>query len=559
MHLLIPAMISMMGEYVLILSDNMIAGRMINEKALSAISLCQPYFSVVVFFNSLLLLGTAILTSEAVGAGDRNKANKYFGQGIILSLGVGMIFTLGSIIFESWIFSMFNIPADTYAFTEQYFSWLRYYPLFSFYFVMFTAVMNDGGGKWCNRSSVVMILSNILLSIVFCHFFGMKGISMGTILSLVIASVVLCFQFLEKNNPLKFVFYFNWKDVLKVLKYGSADSFFYLFIGLLYLFFNWYLLKYFNSNAVVVFTLLMNVETLLITGYDGISQALQPNIAIYQGEGNQIGIHKTMHITYVLSTILAVPFIILMISVANFIPGMFGVTDPSIASMSILAIRIFLSTSIFLVWGLLLSSYVLYIGKIFFSLLTLSFIILVFTVPLTLFMGVEFGFAAIWIAYSISAALGLTAGLFVIYRVAKRSGTTFPWLLDENVLKNQVSFDILAKEENVRVIMDKVENELKRRGFEEKKILKILLILEETIMLNLDREKKRKKYYVECTLIFKGEITMIIRDNGLYSDPTDANAMPESLRQYLSTMIVSQQKGVRYSSTIGNNRVIFKF
>lgn len=558
-HLLIPAMMSMMGEYVLLLSDNMIAGKMIGDRALAAITICQPYFTVVVFVNSLMLLGTAILSSRAVGEENRHRANQLFSQGIILSIIVGVLFTLVSVIFKSQIFSIFKLHADTYMYVEQYFSWLRYYPLFTFYFVIFTMVMNEGGGKWCNISSVTMVVSNIIFSIVLCHYMGMEGISMGSILGLALASVVLSFQFFQKNNPLRFIFYFKWRDVFNVLKYGSTESFFYLFMAIIYMFFNWFLLKYFNSDSLIIFTIVMNIETLLITGYDGLSQAVQPLVAIYQGEGNLIGISKTMKVTLFYSTIITVIFMAVVLILSPLIPSAFGVYDSSLAASSILAVRIFLLSSVFLVWGLLLSSYMLYTGRILLSLVIMLLIIILFTIPLAFYSGIYMGLTAIWATFSISVVIGILSSCYIVYRIAHRNNATFPWLLNKAKLKRQVSFDVLATEENSRVLMDKVEVELEKKGFEQRQILKILLMLEETFMLNLDKAKKKEKYYVECTLLFEEKLYMIIRDNGEYSDATDVNAMPSSLRQYLSTMIISQHRGARFSTTMGDNRVIYEF
>lgn len=54
-------------------------------------------------------------------------------------------------------------------------------------------------------------------------------------------------------------------------------------------------------------------------------------------------------------------------------------------------------------------------------------------------------------------------------------------------------------------------------------------------------------------------IYMFVRSNGAYSDVTNSDIMPQSLREYLSTMIVSSQKGSRFSLSVGDNRTIYEF
>ncbi|MCI1720655.1 MAG: hypothetical protein LKM37_06565 [Bacteroidales bacterium] len=125
---------------------------------------------------------------------------------------------------------------------------------------------------------------------------------------------------------------------------------------------------------------------------------------------------------------------------------------------------------------------------------------------------------------------------------------------------------MIATESNLKPLMNSVEQELVKRRVEQQKVLRILLMLEETYMLNLDKEKRKsgKKaegtFYVECSLMFRDKIIyMFVRSNGAYSDVTNSDIMPQSLREYLSTMIVSSQKGSRFSLSVGNNRTIYEF
>src|SRR5574344_470060 len=111
-HLLIPAMLSVMVDYILELADSIIAGNMLGNKALAGVTLCQPFFSFFLFVQVLILTGTAVLYSESVGREDRVAANKFFGQGVILSFVLGGFITLVSLIFKAQILGFFAAPQD---------------------------------------------------------------------------------------------------------------------------------------------------------------------------------------------------------------------------------------------------------------------------------------------------------------------------------------------------------------------------------------------------------------------------------------------------------------
>lgn len=560
MHLLLPSLLYAVVQFIWGLADNIIAGNMLGTSALTSITLCKPYLSFIAFINMLIVPGTAVLSSLSVGKEERHKANQFFGQGIIMAAVLGVVFFIGSLIFKQSLFKVFNVPADILNNTEQYFNYLLIYPLFMFYPVLFTAVINDGGKKWCTISGIVMFVSKIALSLVLCYYIGIKGLSMSTMLSIALACVVLLFQFAEKNNPLKFIFHFSWKDAAKVLKEGFQDALlFYLFIAIFLFFFNWFLLKYFDAGAVVIFTIIVNIQALMIAVYDGLIQTIQPIITIYRGEDNLLGINKTMQVSVLVSTLITLSLIIAIVLFSNYIPLAFGVSDLKLCSEAARAVRIYVPCTLFFVWGMTLSGYLDKTEHFIFALIIMVAMLFLFNIPLSFFFGAHKMLNGIWTAMSVSISVGMLLGLYILYLYANKRREVFPWLLDKNKLCNQASFDVTGTKENVKVLMDKVEDELIRRGVEQKKILKVLLMLEETYMLNFDKTKKDKKYYVECTLLFKEKLLMYVRSNGVYSDATDTNAMPDSLRQYLSSMIVSSQKGSRFSLSVGDNRTIYEF
>lgn len=560
--LLLPALLFSMVEYILQLSDNVIAGNLFGDRALAGITLCQPYIAFITFVSMLIIPGTAFFASLAIGKENRFRANMIYGQGLIMSVFAGVLITVLSLIFRSDILMMFRTTPEVYNYVSDYFTGLLFQPLLIFYPVIFAAVIGEGGKKWCTISAIVLAVSNIVLSLILGKCIGMMGLSLGTVFSLAIASAILLMQFTEKNNPLKFIFRINLKDTLNVVKAGFTEALIFNFsIVLLYSFFNWFLLMHFNSNTIIVFTIVVNIQSFFLAAYGGFSQTLQPMVSIYRGETNFAGILKTTRVATVISGIIMVLFIALIYIFSSKIPLMFGVVNPALCAASVRAIRIYAWSGLFLVWGLLLANYLMNAGYILFSSLISVMMLFVFTLPLTFIFcsRLNYGSAGAWFAISISVLMGFIASMFPLVKMAKKRNFVFPWMLSKKVLNNEASFDVEGTKKNVKMLMDMVENELIKRGIEEKKILKILLMLEETYMLNIDKTKKDKKYYVECTLMFKRKLLMYIRSNGIYSNATDVNAMPDSLRQYLSTMIVSSQKGSRFSMSVGDNRTIYEF
>ena len=561
-HILFPALLFALVEYVLQLSDSIIAGNLFGEKALAGITLCKPYLSFITFLSMLILPGTSMFAAHAIGKENRSRANFFFGQGILLSVSIGVFLSAASFLLKSQILSLFKVSGDMLAYTSQYFNGLLLQPLLMFYPVLFAAVIGEGGKKWCTISAITLLIANVFLSITLGRSIGMMGLSLGTVISLAIASAVLLLQFKEKNNPLKLMFKVRRKDTIKVLSSGIMVAIiFYLSLTLLYLFFNWFLLNRFNTDAIIIFTVVVNLQSFYVAIYSGISQAGQPMISIYRGEVNFAGILKSTRVITYVTTLLVVVLTAIIYLFAGSVPLMFGVTEPELVHACTRAIRIYAWASIFIVWGFLLSDYLLNANYNFYPSLIVFSILFLFAIPLTYILGSPsvWGLNGVWAAISISFLLGFIFSMSLLYLKSRKRKFCFPWMLSKKVLNNQASFDVPATKKNVKVLMDAVEKELIKRGFEQKRILKVLLMLEETYMLNYDKSKTDRKYYVECTLLFKRKLLMYIRSNGEYSNATDVNAMPDSLRQYLSSMIVSSHNGSRFSLSVGDNRSVFEF
>ena len=84
------ATVVIVAEYILVLSDGVIAGQMIGEKALGAVNMLMPIFMVVSFFTWLLAVGTSIVYSDATARMQRECAANLAGQGLVASVLLGL-------------------------------------------------------------------------------------------------------------------------------------------------------------------------------------------------------------------------------------------------------------------------------------------------------------------------------------------------------------------------------------------------------------------------------------------------------------------------------------
>jgi len=77
--------------YLMLLSDSIIAGHFIGSSGVAAINAIPPVTAIVTFFGDLLSTGVGIVFTREIGAMRKDRANEIYGQGLILSVGIGLL------------------------------------------------------------------------------------------------------------------------------------------------------------------------------------------------------------------------------------------------------------------------------------------------------------------------------------------------------------------------------------------------------------------------------------------------------------------------------------
>ena len=114
------------AEYILVLSDSVIAGRILGEEALGAMNLLMPVFMTVSFFTWLLAVGTSIVYSDAMARMQRERASNLAGQGLVAALATGFALCVAILALKGDYLAFMAPDADT---TECAAGYLKWYPL----------------------------------------------------------------------------------------------------------------------------------------------------------------------------------------------------------------------------------------------------------------------------------------------------------------------------------------------------------------------------------------------------------------------------------------------
>ena len=152
--------------YLMLLSDSIIAGYFLGEKGVAAINAITPLTGFVTFFGDLVSTGVGIVFTRAVGEMKKRRADEIYGQGLIVSISIGLISALAILLFKNVYFEASGISGEILDNALKYYNFL---PLNAFLmivvFYMEQMVYSDGDEFCNNLCYAFQIGGNVIISI----------------------------------------------------------------------------------------------------------------------------------------------------------------------------------------------------------------------------------------------------------------------------------------------------------------------------------------------------------------------------------------------------------
>ena len=272
--------------YIMLLCDSIVAGLFVGQSGVAAINAITPLTGVITFFGDLVSTGVGIVFAREVGAMRKKRADQIYGQGLIISVVIGLISALVIFLIQNVYFSLSGITGEILNKSLEYYRFLpinAFLTIFLFYIEQM--VYSDGDSLCNNICYAVQIGGNIILSVVLARFMGMRGIILGSIIGNGLGILVCCWHYFRKSNTLRFVWHFSFKDFLLTCRYSIVDSSVYLCWGLMdYILIGFIASRYGDSGLITLAVVVSLIEFGVVL--DGVGMAMQPLIGIYYGEKN---------------------------------------------------------------------------------------------------------------------------------------------------------------------------------------------------------------------------------------------------------------------------------
>lgn len=518
--MLMPTIFMNLTTAIASMADAIIIGQYLDDASLSVVTFAMPIFLIINVFSALFAVGGCITMSVDSGKGNKEDANKAFSISVELLASMGILLLLAGLFFSRAITTWLGAGEDVFELVELY---SRIILLGGPFFVLNTGfaffVRNDGRPTLSMIGMFASIFVDITLNFVFVGVMkiGVAGAAYSTVIGSIVSVLIISTHFFTAKNTLKFRFTFD-SMVVRIVKNGgsAALQFIYQFVTVLLM--NHFLTALAGTGGVVIYTVVINLSTVALSLYEGISQTIQPMVSNFYGEKSYRKMKEVLRLVIITILVICGSVTLLLEVMPRLVPMIFGIEDASLMAGAEIAVRIYATGMIITTINVVIDYYLQSIEQSFLAAVIVSLRSFVLFLGAVFVLGKLFGMNGIWAAYPVAEILTFIACFLMMRakqkKLVKTGSSVNLLLLDETVEKGITCYTYCSKSHSFADFADTVLGKLA----EEKEDYGTMLLDVEAYLEQLARGKSEaKEHYVE-TEMNKSEKKIIIRDNLSHAD-----------------------------------------
>ncbi|MEG2788568.1 MAG: MATE family efflux transporter [Romboutsia sp.] len=420
----IPSVTAMWVFSLYSMVDGIFVSKGVGSEALAAVNISTPYINTIFALSILFSTGATTIVSMTLGNGDNKKASEYFTLNTVVVVIISVIITIISLLNLDKLAVFLGATDSTIVYVKEYLGTIILFVVF--YIVSYSLevlIKSDGYPHLATIGVIISAVTNIVLDYIFVLKlnYGVEGAAFATGIARVLSFSFFFIHFLRKKGKLQFVkFKFDFSIIKKIVYIGIPDFTTEISIAVVVLIFNQSILKVIGENALISYSVVCYINTLVLTTMMGISQGIQPICSYYYGKKDKESVLsilnmglKTVKISSIIAFLVAIIF-------ANQIVSMFiSNVDKEMFNYTVNILRVFSLAFLIMGYNVVTSGFCVSIDKpVQAGIVSLGRGVVVITITL-IAMILLFGGKGIWIATFISELI-VIIGSIKILKVCKK-------------------------------------------------------------------------------------------------------------------------------------------
>ncbi|NAY91526.1 MATE family efflux transporter [Muricauda sp. JGD-17] len=427
----VPASIGILVMSLNILVDSIFVGNWIGSIAIAAINVVLPVSFFIAALGMAIGIGGSSIISRALGANNRDKALKTFGNQITLTLLVTVSMVALGLYFVDSLIPAFGGKGGIFDPAKIYYTIILYgIPFLALCMMGNTVIRAEGKPKFAMIAMIIPSIGNLLMDYIFIYVFdwGMHGAAWATTGGYLLCFIYILYFFLSPNSELKIDFSHFGLDKPILREIGSLG-----FVTLArqavtsitYLLMNNILFNLGGEAMVAVYAIIGRMLMFALFPVFGVTQGFLPIAGYNYGALKYERVKKSIYTAIKYAALVAtLVFIVLMVFPAE-IASLFLSDKPGLAPEELaanafvlehspFAMRLVFAATPIIALQLIGAAYFQAVGKAVPALLLTLTRQGFFFIPLILLLPPLFGEIGVWISFPIADVLAtIVTGYFL--------------------------------------------------------------------------------------------------------------------------------------------------
>ena len=420
----IPAFISVITSALYNIIGRIFIGQGVGHAALSGLTVVFPIMIIIMGFGMLFGIGSGIMTSIALGKGDKAHAEKVLGNALTLMIVISLLLTVVGFTVKIPMLKSFGATGETIAYANDYLNIILLGTVFAITgYGLNSSIRSEGNARIAMNSMLISISINIVLDALFIFGLGMgvKGAALGTVIAQFVLAVYVVMHFRGGRSVLH-LHLFNMKPDMAIITgitaSGMAPFVMQIANSVVQAVFNTQLIKHGGDISVAAMGVINSVGTLFIMSVVALNMAAQPILGYNYSAGNYKRVKETLTLAVKYATILSVGAFFIGEIFPHWIILMFN-NNAELMAKGVPGMRIFMMMLPFVGFQVIASNYFQSTGKVYLAtIMTLTRQIL-FLLPLLWVLPLVFGLNGVWISTPVSDGLNAVIVFYLLRKSVK--------------------------------------------------------------------------------------------------------------------------------------------
>ncbi|PRP67526.1 MATE family efflux transporter [Nonlabens agnitus] len=403
----VPASIGILVMSLNILVDTIFVGNWIGSVAIAAINVVLPVSFFIAALGMAIGIGGASIISRALGADDRAKAKRTFGNQLSLTIVITTVLVILGLFFINDLVPAFGGKGDIFEPAKIYYRIVLYgVPILALCMMGNNVIRAEGAPKHAMIAMMIPSVGNLLLDYILINRLdmGMEGAAWATTVSYGLCFIYIAWFFLSGRSelmPSLKQLLPDWVILKEIGGLGFVTLGRQATTSVLYLILNNILFELGGEDSVSAFGIIGRLMMFAIFPVLGITQGFLPIAGYNYGAQQWKRVRAVIYTSIKYACILGVLIFVLLFVFASEIAGVF-IDNQVVIDQTTVAIRIVFFAVPIIAIQLIGAAYYQAIGKALPAFLLTTLRTGIILIPLLLLLSHYYGIDGVWISFPIA-------------------------------------------------------------------------------------------------------------------------------------------------------------